>query len=82
MATRTRPTFARMCRTFPYRTALFTAGPLLVGLAQLVNAAVHGTGLVGAAAITGLLLVFSVLVTRLHLASFRRTRLEGSLASQ
>lgn len=82
MATRRRPSFASMCRTFPMRTALFTAGPLLFGVAQLLNAYVHGTGLLGPAAVTGLLLVFSLLVTQYHLASFRVTRLEGTTGSR
>lgn len=71
-----------MCRAFPVRTALFTAGPLLVGLAQLLNAYVHGTGLIGAATVTGLLLVYSLLVTRYHLATFRTRRLEGTTGLQ
>lgn len=75
MATRNEPSFARMCRAFPVRTGVFTAGPLLVGFAQLLNALVHGSAVLPVAAIAVIMCAFSVLITNYHLASFRRRRL-------
>lgn len=79
MATRDHSSFARMARAFPVRTGLFTLGPLIVGFAQLLNAAVHGTAVVPVAAVTVVMIVFSVLVTGYHLAKFRRRTLLGDL---
>lgn len=77
MATRDRPSFRRMARARPVRTAVFTLGPLAVGVAQLLNATVHGTGLVAFGAIAAAMAAFSVLVTRYHLTVFRRRTLDG-----
>ncbi|MFC7143021.1 hypothetical protein ACFQMA_25310 [Halosimplex aquaticum] len=72
MATRDRPSFEEMCRAFPIRTGLFTFGPLAVGAAQSLNAVAHGTNLWLVAIIAIATVVYSVLVTNYHLASFRR----------
>lgn len=79
MATRTQESFARMCQRYPLRTGLFTLGPLAVGLAQVWNAAVHGSSLLPVVAIAAVMCVFSVLVTNYHLATFRRRTLVGGL---
>lgn len=64
-----------MCRTFPLRTGLFTVGPVAVGVAQLLNVALHGTAVWAAAAAAAVMCAFSVLVTSYHLARFRRRAL-------
>lgn len=75
MAIRNRASFVRMCRTFPLRTALFTLGPVAIGIAQIWNAALHDSNLWGVTAVAAVMVVFSVLVTNYHLASFRRQTL-------
>lgn len=75
MSTRDRPSLLRMFQARPARTALFTIGPLAIGFAQLVNASVHGTGIWLMAAVTVVMALFSVLVTRYHLTVFHRRRL-------
>jgi hypothetical protein len=75
MATRDQPSFARMARTFPVRTGLFTLGPFAIGVAQLLNGIVHGTALLPVVTIAVVMVAFSVMVTRIHLAAFRRQSL-------
>lgn len=77
MAARTQSSFAHMCRAFPVRTGLFTLGPLAVAAAQLVNASVNGGSLPVVVAVAAVTCVFSLLVTRYHLAAFRRLRVSG-----
>jgi len=72
MATREQPSFRQMCRETPFRTALFTFGPLLVGAAQVTNALVHGSSLPLLAAVAAVTVGYSVVATRYHLAAFRR----------
>ena len=79
MATRNKPSFVRMFRRFPFRTGLFTFGPLAIGLAQVLNAAFHGISLWPVVAVAAVMCVFSVLVTNYHLASFRRQTLVDGL---
>lgn len=78
MATRDQPSFARMCRAFPVRTGLFTVGPLVIGLAQLLNAVVHGSAVLPVAAVAAAMGAFSVLITSYHLSAFRRRRLTAA----
>lgn len=75
-----RPTFASMCRALPVRTGIFTFGPIAIGFAQLWNAVVHDLSVLPVAAIALVMVVFSVLVTSYHLASFRRSTLTSSPA--
>lgn len=77
MAVRDQPSFAHMCRAFPVRTGLFTLGPLAVAAAQLVNASVNGGSLLAVVAVAAVTCAFSLLVTRFHLAAFRRRRVSG-----
>ena len=79
MTTRNKPSFVRMFRRFPFRTGLFTFGPLAIGLAQVLNAAFHGISLWPVVAVAAVMCVFSVLVTNYHLASFRRRTLVDGL---
>lgn len=64
-------TFEAMARQFPARTGVYTVGPPLVGLAQLLNSYLHDVSLLYAGLFTVLLLAFSVVITRFHLASYR-----------
>ena len=64
-----------MVRYAPVRTAIFSVGPPLWGLLQLVNAYVHHGSLLYVAAFAAAMTAVSVLITRYHLASFRRTAL-------
>lgn len=82
MATSGDVSFGKMARTFPMRTGLFTFGPLLFALIQLANAHVHGASIVYPALFAGLMAVFSVLVTRYHLVSFRLRQLTRSLQGE
>lgn len=68
-------TFSRMAREFPVRTGIFTFGPLILALAQLINSHLHGGSLVYTAVFAAVLVVYSVQITRYHLATFRRTTL-------
>jgi len=72
MATRDRPSFGEMCRTFPVRTGVFTVGPLAVGVAQFFNAVAHGANLPLVTLIVAGMVVYSFIVTNYHLATFRR----------
>ncbi|WP_135366534.1 hypothetical protein [Halosimplex halophilum] len=75
MAAREQPSFRQMCHETPFRTALFTFGPLVVGAAQVANALVHGSYLPLLAAVAAATVVYSALVTRYRLATFRRRTL-------
>ena len=77
MATRNKPSLVRMFRRFPFRTGLFTFGPLVVGLAQVLNAVFHDSSLWPVVAVAVVMCVFSVLITNYHLASFRRQLADG-----
>lgn len=68
--------FARMAREFPVRTCIFSFGLPAFALVQLVNGLVNG-GSVAYIALFGLLAVgCSVLLTRYHVAVYRRRRVE------
>lgn len=68
-----------MVRYAPLRTAIFSVGPPVWGLVQLVNAYVHDGALLYVAAFAVAMTAFSVLLTRYHVASFRRTTLSRGL---
>lgn len=78
MPTRTGNTLARMGRQFPARTGLFTIGPVLFSLLQLLNCYLHGVSLLVAGGLSSVLVAYSVIVTRYHLAAFRRSELTAS----
>ena len=67
--------FVEMARYAPLRTAIFSVGPPLWGLFQLVNAYLHDGVLLYVGAFAVAMIAFSVLVTRYHAATFRRTLL-------
>lgn len=75
MSTSTGGTFVGMVQTFPVRTLLFTFGPLVFALSQVINSYVNDTSLLPTLAFGGLMVAFAVLITRYHLATFRLSRL-------
>ena len=75
MSTRSEATLIRMTREFPARTGLFTVGPVLFALLQLINCYVHGVSLLVAGGLAAVLVAYSVVVTQYHLAHFRRAEL-------
>lgn len=79
MATRDGNSFGKMARTYPFRTALFTLGPVVLGLAQFVNGYLNDGSLLVAATLLALMTAFAVLVTRYHLATFRIQSLTDDL---
>lgn len=74
--------FARMARTHPVRTLIFTFGLPLFGLAQLVTGLLTGNALVPVTTFFGLTVVVSLLLTRYQVAVFGRrtvlTRAQGA----
>jgi len=70
-----RDAFVRMAREFPVRTVIFTFGLPAFATLQLINGLVHE----GSVAFIGLFAVlavaYSVVLTRYHLAAYRRDRL-------
>ena len=79
MARRERDYLGRMARTHPVRTALFTAGPILFGLVQLVDSYLNDGSLLYAATVCGVMAAFAAMATRYHLVSFRIARLNEDL---
>lgn len=69
--------YARMATAYPVRTAIFTVGPVVFALVQLVNGYFHGVSLPYVGVFVALLLAFSVHVNRYHLAVFRRRVVAG-----
>lgn len=70
-----RDAFVRMASDFPVRTGIFTFGLPAFGLLQLINGYLHEGSLLFIAAFTVLAVAFSVMLTRYHVANYRRTRL-------
>jgi len=68
-------TFVRMASEFPVRTALFSFGPLVLAVLQLVNGHLHGIPIPYVGGFAALLIAFAVLITRYHLVTFRLTKL-------
>lgn len=64
--------FRSMARDYPVRTALFTAGPLLVAATLLLNTYLHGASTPVAAGYGALLLGYSALVNQYHLTTYKR----------
>lgn len=64
-------TLAVLFRSMPVQSGLFTVGPLVLALAQLANSAVTSLSVPYALAFAVMMLGFSMLSTRYHLAKFR-----------
>lgn len=65
----------RLARAFPVRTGLFTVGPIVIALVQLANGFVHDVSLLATGSFAAVMVAYSVLVTRYHLATYRRSTL-------
>ena len=54
---------------------MFTVGPVLLGLLQFFNSYLHDGSLLFAATFLGVMALFSAMVTRYHLVTFRVSEL-------
>lgn len=70
-----RAAFVRMAREFPLRTCIFTFGLPVFALLQLINGFLHGGPLHYIAGFSVLAVGCSVMLTRCHVAAYRRQRL-------
>lgn len=68
-------TFVRMARDFPIRTAIFTFGLPVFALLQLVNGFVHDGSLLYIGLFSVLAVGCAVVLTRYHVAAYRRKQL-------
>lgn len=72
-------TFFRMAREFPVRTGIFSFGLPVFALLQLVNGIVYDGSLPAIAIFAVVMVVYSVQITRYHVAAYRRKRLAYSM---
>lgn len=79
MARRERDYLGRMVRTHPVRTGLFTVGPIIFGLLQFFNSFLNDGSILFALAFCVAMGVFSAMVTRYHLVTFRLTQLTKNI---
>jgi hypothetical protein len=68
-----------MARTYPVRTGLFTVGPVIFGLLQFFNSYLNDGSLLFALAFCVAMGIFSAMVTRYHLVTFRLSELTKNL---
>lgn len=68
-------TFFRMAREFPVRTGIFSFGLPVFALLQFVNGLVYEGSLLMIAVFASLMVVYSVQLTRYHVAAYRREKL-------
>lgn len=68
-----------MARNYPFRTAFFSAGPVLFGLFQFLTSFVNDGSVLFAAAFLAVMTAFAAMVTRYHLVTFRVTKLSEHL---
>ena len=69
-------TLLTLFRERPADAALFTLGPLVIGSALLLNAAVHDLSLAVPAVFAALLVVYSIVITRHQLTLVQLARLQ------
>lgn len=67
--------FVEMAREFPARTAIFTFGLPVFTVLQFVNGVVHQGSLQFIAAFGAVAVAYSVVLTRYHVAAYRREKL-------
>lgn len=65
-------------RQSPARMGMFVVGPLLLAVAQLVNAAITGLPLWAAGAFALVMVAYAAMFARLHVCQLRLAALEGS----
>lgn len=75
-----RETFLRMASEFPVRTGIFTFGLPAFALLQLINGLVHDGSLAYIGLFSALVVTYSVLITRYHVAAYRRETMTRNLA--
>ena len=61
----------RMVRAHPLRTGLFSVGPILFGLIQMVNSYVNDGSVLFAAFFLAVMAAFAAMATRYHVVSYR-----------
>lgn len=66
--------FLQMASDFPVRTGLYTFGLPVFALLQLINGFVHDGSLVFIGLFAALVVAFSVVLTRYHVAIYRRKK--------
>lgn len=71
--------FVRMAEEFPVRTGIFTFGLPAFGLLQLLNGIVHGGSLPFIGVFAVLTVVYSIVVTRYHVAAYRREKVSSAV---
>ena len=75
-------TFFRMAREFPARTGIFSFGLPLFALLQLINGVVNDGSLAIIGLFAALLVGYSVLLTRYHVAVYRRGALRSRVVER
>lgn len=76
-ATDDRSAFFRMASEFPVRTCIYTFGLPVFALLQLINGLVHDGPLVFIGFFGVLVVALSVILTRYHVAVYRRKKVAG-----
>lgn len=76
-----RETFLRMAREFPLRTALYSFGLPVFALLQLVNVVVFDGSMLIVGAFASLMVLCSIVLTRYHVAIYRRQEVERHVAA-
>lgn len=66
--------FLQMAIEFPIRTSLYTFGLPVFALLQMINGFVHGGSLTFIGFFAVLAVAFSVILTRYHVAIYRRRK--------
>jgi|GEM_PF-926803 hypothetical protein len=74
--------FLRMTREFPVRTAIFSFGLPVFASLQVVNGLVSGGSLPLIGLFAAVVVAYSVLITRYHVAVYRRKRLYRGLPEE
>lgn len=76
MAVSNNVTFWEMYRELPVKTTVASFLPVILGLAQLVNGAVHDVPVAYTGAFALVMAIAAVLVTQYHLVEFHRVKLQ------
>lgn len=77
-----RPAVLRMAREYPLRTGLYTVGLPVLGLLHLLNGLLTDVSLLLVGVLFAYAVVCSALLTRHHLAVYRRERLTRDLTER
>jgi len=74
-------TFVEMAREFPVRTSIFTFGLPAFAALQVVSALFSDGSALIVAGVAIMMVVFSIGLTRYHVAAYRRQQVERRLAN-